>query len=86
MSHVPKLRLCHWYLSPQGGYTALIAAAKAQNTVLVKFLCFRKAKIDVQNTRGRTALHYAAIHGNENLTILLNTYGAKSGICDKVCE
>ena len=62
------------------GNTLLILSAKDGNLFISKFLCEQGAKINAQNQRGNTALHYAIGKQFYGVADLLTRLGAKEEI------
>ena len=66
------------------GDTALILAAKLQNSKLVKQICkSRGVKINKKNNLGKSALHYAAGSNNTEVAIILLEHEASVLVEDK---
>lgn len=67
------------------GKTTLIIAALLRNTSVANLLIenFGKAAIDIQDNKGRTALHYAYLFGNSEMINLLSAFGANQELLDK---
>ncbi|HVL10010.1 MAG TPA: ankyrin repeat domain-containing protein [Burkholderiaceae bacterium] len=65
------------------GMTPLMLACKYRHATAVDgLLRHRKLKIDMQDTSGRTALHWAAEAGGEQIVWALLRKGANAAICD----
>ena len=62
------------------GNTLLILSSKDGNFFISKFLCEQGAKINAQNQKGNTALHYAIGKQFYGVADLLTRYGAKEDI------
>ena len=62
------------------GNTLLILSAKDGNLFISKFLCEQGAKINAQNQRGNTALHYAIGKQFYGVADVLTRNGAKENI------
>jgi ankyrin repeat protein len=62
------------------GNTLLIMSAKDGNVFISKFLCEQGAKINTQNQKGNTALHYAIGKQFYGVADVLTRYGAKEDI------
>ena len=58
------------------GATSLMLAASCGNESIVYFLLQNGAKIDAQDNRGWTGLHYATFQGHQNVVKLLLESGA----------
>lgn len=67
----------------KAGYTLLMDASFEGLTTVAADLIRAQAKIDAQDNRGQTALHYAAKEGHRELIELLIKQGARSDIADK---
>ena len=62
------------------GNTLLILSAKEGNYYITKFLCERKAEVNLQNNIGNTALHYAIGKQFYAIADILTRYGAREDI------
>ncbi|XP_047127741.1 putative ankyrin repeat protein RF_0381 [Hydra vulgaris] len=62
--------------------TALLIAAKYNMTDAANYLCERGANVNLKNSRGLTALHFAARKGNEVLCTALMNYGCDVNSAD----
>lgn len=62
---------------------ALIHAAEKQKTSLLQFLLDKNADINAKNSRQRSALHIAALRGDEETVDLLLKRGASINDCDE---
>ena len=69
-------------LENKNDQTALIRATILNRKHNISALLLRGAKINYQNKIGKTALHYAALVGTADCTLLLLESGADSHICD----
>ena len=62
------------------GNTLLILSAKDGNSFISKFLCEQGAKINTQNFKGNTALHYAIGKQFYGVADILARHGAREDI------
>eukprot|EP00004_Rigifila_ramosa_P007407 TRINITY_DN1838_c0_g2_i6.p1 TRINITY_DN1838_c0_g2~~TRINITY_DN1838_c0_g2_i6.p1 ORF type:complete len:300 (-),score=63.12 TRINITY_DN1838_c0_g2_i6:475-1374(-) len=65
-------------------HTPLIVASCNGHTKIVEFLIFQGATIDLQDTLGRTALHFACVNGYTHIVKILLTKGAHTDIKNNV--
>jgi ankyrin repeat protein len=64
------------------GEPALILAVKHSTVEAVRLLALHGATIDEPGTEWKTALMHAAANGNQNLCVVLMSYGADPAACD----
>ncbi|MGY8815806.1 MAG: ankyrin repeat domain-containing protein, partial [Gammaproteobacteria bacterium] len=68
--------------TPQGGYTSLMFAARANDMATVKLLVENKADMDAVSVEDGTALIIAAAGGYEDLALFLTQQGADPNLTD----
>jgi ankyrin repeat protein len=59
------------------GYPLLLIASMYGNALIVKYLLYQNAKINVMDEHGETSLHIASAYGHTNVVKLLLSYGAE---------
>ena len=62
------------------GNTLLILSSREGNYYITKFLCEQNAEVNIQNTNGNTALHYAIGKQFYAIADILARYGAREDI------
>ena len=62
------------------GNTLLIISSREGNLILTKFLCSEGIKVNIQNDRGNTALHYAIGNQFYSIADILTRFGAREDI------
>ena len=68
----------------QNGDTPLISAASMGNRAIVQHFINHKAKLDIQNNHGNTALHMAACHTHNSVVEQLVKAGAVLDVANEV--
>ena len=64
------------------GNTLLIISAREGNLMLTKFLCTEGIKVNIQNDKGNTALHYAIGNQFYSVADTLTRFGAREDIAN----
>ena len=62
------------------GNTLLIISAREGNLMITKFLCTEGIKVNLQNDKGNTALHYAIGNQFYSIADILTRFGARENI------